>query len=723
MLTLLLGKSNIWLHGVGVGQVKFSQIAGVGCFVVACGSAQAQGPMVFSDELLLSLSTGTEQSVERAPSVATVITADLIRDMGATTMSQVLDTVPGLHVYPIYLTGMQAAYSIRGVHSSIGAEVLMLRNGIPIQQPSSGGRYNIFELPVHDIERIEVIRGPGSAVHGSEAFAGVINIITKDARSQGTQAGAISGSFDSHEVWLQHSDSLGKLDYRFNFEYTTTDGDPDRILNADLQTGLDPAFNSQASQAPGVMPTDKKYLNTSLVMAYKEWQVELWHWQVDESSMGPNATLALDSQGVGFDEYRALQLDVKHQHRYDDHWQFDSRYAFSEQQLVRHIVLFPPGAVLPINSDGNLDFKSPVGLVSFPDGMRGTPSGDIYNNLLDFSAIYSGFDEHRLRLGIGGNSTRFYSFGQKNFGPGVIDGTQPVVDGTLTYVDTAPGHFYDEAHKTRHRWYLSLQDEWQISPDWAFTGGVRYDHYSDFGDTTNPRLALVWATRHNLTTKMLYGKAFRAPSMNELYLRANPVNWGNSNLQPVTIDTVELVFDYDPTFDISTHLNLYYYEIEDAITYVLTDPTQNLSVAQNLGGQRGRGLEFDVQWQVSKRLQLDGSLALQDAELTLTHQHVPEAPRKQAFLAGLWRIAHPWSLYGQIKWIDDLPRAAADSRPQLAGHALINASLRYSPEPWQFAVLVKNLADKQAYDPSSGSIAEDFLKEGRSLALELRWDF
>ncbi|GAB6042124.1 hypothetical protein JCM17961_28000 [Endothiovibrio diazotrophicus] len=58
-----------------------------------------------------------------------------------------------------------------------------------------------------------------------------------------------------------------------------------------------------------------------------------------------------------------------------------------------------------------------------------------------------------------------------------------------------------------------LQDERAVAPDWQFTVGVRYDDYSDFGSTINPRLSLVWATDYDLSTKLLYGRAFRAPSL------------------------------------------------------------------------------------------------------------------------------------------------------------------------------------------------------------------
>ena len=79
-----------------------------------------------------------------------------------------------------------------------------------------------------------------------------------------------------------------------------------------------------------------------------------------------------------------------------------------------------------------------------------------------------------------------------------------------------------------------------LPSDWYLTAGVRHDQYSDFGGTTNPRLALVWDTAYNLTSKLLYGQAFRPPSFSELYNINNPVGQGNPNLKPETNQSVEL---------------------------------------------------------------------------------------------------------------------------------------------------------------------------------------
>ncbi len=117
-------------------------------------------------------------------------------------------------------------------------------------------------------------------------------------------------------------------------------------------------------------------------------------------------------------------------------------------------------------------------------------------------------------------------------------------------------------------WSLVAQDEWQIADDWQLTAGVRYDDYSDFGGTVNPRVALVWDINEQITSKLLYGKAFRAPNFAEQCTQNNPVVLGNKNLNPETINTFEWALDYRPFSSLRTAVNLYYYQINNLISAV-----------------------------------------------------------------------------------------------------------------------------------------------------------
>ena len=134
----------------------------------------------------------------------------------------------------------------------------------------------------------------------------------------------------------------------------------------------------------------------------------------------------------------------------------------------------------------------------------------------------------------------------KNYGPGVINGTPAVVGGTLTNVTGTSFAYLPNVHRTIGS--LVAQDEWQLADHWQLTAGLRYDHYSDFGGTFNPRVALVWDINEQLTSKLLYGKAFRAPNFAEQFTQNNPVVLGNRNLKPETINTYEWAFELPAIF-------------------------------------------------------------------------------------------------------------------------------------------------------------------------------
>ena len=173
---------------------------------------------IYGDSDFVSIATGSSQPIARAPAVATVITAAQIKEIGATDLDQILEIVPGLHVAKFF-QGYQPIYTIRGIYSDTNPQVLMLINGISITNLYLGNRSQVWGgMPVNDISRIEVIRGPGSALYGADAYAGVINIITKDATEiQGTELGARLGSYNSREVWLLHGGKYGGVDTRDAF--------------------------------------------------------------------------------------------------------------------------------------------------------------------------------------------------------------------------------------------------------------------------------------------------------------------------------------------------------------------------------------------------------------------------------------------------------------------------------------------------------------------------
>lgn len=146
----------------------------------------------FGSQAMISQATGYSMPLDKVPAIATIVTDEDIKNIGARNLAQALDPVPGLQV--VTGRGTNRLLSIRGIFADLGPDVLIKRNNVPISQ-GFFTTLNPFDLlPVNNIERIEIIRGPNSATDGADALAGVINIVTKPSTDyRGTEIGGPRG--------------------------------------------------------------------------------------------------------------------------------------------------------------------------------------------------------------------------------------------------------------------------------------------------------------------------------------------------------------------------------------------------------------------------------------------------------------------------------------------------------------------------------------------------
>lgn len=672
-------------------------------------------------QVQISIATGNSTPLDKAPATASVIYAAEIEAMGARTLDDVLETVPGLHVSLSSLSRLDSVYSMRGVHTGFNAQVLLLINGVPLQSTLQGGHPTMFRLPAASIARVEVMRGPGSAIYGADAYAGVINVITKDVSAvEGVQVAASSGSFGTREISLLGATTWNAVGISLDMVYRETDGDDSRRIDADFQTILDHSSGTHASLAPGPLSTRYHIIDSHLAFNTDKWQINLWNWLSQDAGVGAGAAQALDLQG--HDDNHLMMADATyHFTDGDGAWDNSARLNYLHSEHATEFNLLPAGTKLPIGSDGNINFVKPAGIVSFPEGLRGNPGQTTEDTQLEIVSIYQGWDKHRVRISLGSRQQAFDGNEAKNFGPGVIDGTQPVVGGTLTDVGGTPFIYLD--NRSRNLRFISLQDEWQLLSDLALTAGVRHDHYSDFGSTTNPRLALVWEVQDNLTTKLLYGSAFRAPSFSELYFKNNPVSLGNPDLKPEQIDSVELSFAYRINQNLQTNLTLFDYKAKKMIEFIADNGVTK--TAQNARDQNGSGYELEVNWKPLQQLRFGSSYSKQNATDSATHASIPDAPGSQFKLNLDWEFVHNWFLNSQVDWVGDRHRTLLDKRSPIDNYTWMNLTLRAKDivPDLDVSLAVRNVADADAREPSSGRIAHDYPLESRSAWIELKYSF
>lgn len=665
----------------------------------------------------VTIATGTATPLLKSAAVTTVITAEQIKSMGATELHQVLDTVPGFHASVESSTG-DVNYTVRGIRNATNSQLLVLLNGTRSTVPYLGSNMTGLELPIEAIQQIEVIRGPGSALYGADAFAGVINIITKKAKDiAGVNVGGRVGDHDTQSGWGQYGEQWAGWDVAASFQYQNTGGDQGRVLNKDRQTALDMAFDTDASHAPGSLNTRYTTYNGHLNLQRKHWDIGFWAFNAQSGLRAGNAG-ALDPKGnIAGEQYLA---DVRFSTEdWFEHWEFLAHGSYLRADFQAELQVFPDNAQLKIDENGNFvpGKKGDVGIRTFIDGVNANVGRVEEIPAFELSSIYKGWTDHLLRISTGIRFEKITPNDSRNFGNGVINGGSPsVITGTLTDITNTQYAYLPNTQRSILS--AAVQDEWQLADDWQLTAGVRYDHYSDFGSTVNPRAGLVWDINQKLTTKWLYGQAFRAPAFAEQGAQNNPVRLGNKNLEPETIQTYEWAFDYRPFSSLRTAVNLYYYQIEDLIALV-PDSGKTSSTFQNTGKQDGYGTEFEWHLQANAQWSLLGNYAWQKAINQQTNNRVSGVPEHQVYAAAVWQFLPKWQLQPQLNWIGSRINPIPENG-SLNDYQTIDFTLRGKKLYGQLnvAASLRNAFDATPSEPIAVKIGDNYPMPGRSFYLE-----
>ncbi|MDD1621585.1 MAG: TonB-dependent receptor [Methylococcaceae bacterium] len=670
--------------------------------------------LVYGDKNTVSIATGSPQALSRAPSTATVITAEDIAAMGATNLDEVLETVPGMHVSRSSIR-YASAYVIRGIGggSQTNPQVLVLQNGIPATTMYANDKgYAWFGVPVENIARVEIIRGPGSALYGADAYAGVINVITKTATDiAGTKLGARGGSFNTWNTWAQHGGKWGDVDVAAHLNIGATDGIKE-IIQTDAQTANDRRFGTHASLAPGPVNTGYDAIDSSLNLSYDKWRVRAAYKLRDNLETGAGISSALDPNSRGRAENISGDISWTDPQIARD-WSVGviaaMQYYASTQP--NNLQLYPPGTKL--------------GATTFPNGLIGGPNS--WERQLRFSgnATYSGFEGHSLRFGVGHDDLDLYrvktvnNFILSQTGAFELYGTGEATDITGIQPHIRP-------HRRQVN-YFYAQDEWNFARDWTLTAGVRHDRYSDFGDTTNPRVALVWDATVDLTAKLLYGQAFRAPSFAEQY-GTNPVVNGNPNLEPETIQTLEMAFSWQARRDTQVNLSLFHYQMKNIIRLVQNTAPAVGSTYHNTGNQHGNGLELETVWDANDALRLTGNYSYQQSIDDVTRRDTGYAAHHHIYARADWRFYEQWAFSTQLNWVGERKRSTGDNRAQIPDNTTLDLTLRstLAKNQWDLAASVRNLFDATVLEPSLApgtAIPNDLPMAPRSFYLQASYRF
>jgi iron complex outermembrane receptor protein len=558
-------------------------------------------------------------------------------------------------------------------------------------------------IPSSVIDRVEIIRGPGSALFGADAAAGVINVITKTAGNiEQNEIGLRSGSFNTNTGWLQYGNRWNGFDFGLTINLSTTDGH-DPLVESDGQTQQDLALGSSASLAPGNAPFGWNSQDIRFSVAKDDWRVRVDYMKQSDLEIGLTGAGVLDTLTKAEDSRFNLDL-LYNNPDFSDTWGINAelRYQDIDYSSGDGFQERPPGA---FNGD-------------YPQGVINQMQSAERRLNIETSALYTGIADHALYLGIGYTWQDLYFVKQLiNMGIGP-DGQSLTPGSPLVDVSDTPYAFAPE--KTRTIRYLFLQDIWALNNDWKLTAGVRYDNYSDFGDTLNPRLALVWRINDRLTSKLLYGRAFRPPSFQELFSQTS-YSQPNPDLDPEQSETSELILSYMPSKDLTIGFNLYNLKQSDFIRAIPIPGEQDRQF-QNTGKHSIHGFEIETKWQATDNLRLSANYTKRNPDNN--QFRAIDEPKQDAYLRLDWSFNPKWNCNLQTHWISDRERSSSDPRPSLDDYSITDTTLRYTAtNAWELAFSIRNLFDEDAREYTAPSVPNDLLLPERSFYAQIQYKF
>lgn len=673
---------------------------------VLCGPSAAQEhtsedlTSAYGSSEVISLATGYERALFDAPVTASIISRDEIQQSGARSLAELLERVPGYYITSNDARSTQI--TVRGLTQ----RVLILVNNLPLYQGFLNATQTLHDVLLFDVERVEITRGPGSALYGADASAGIVNLITRTAATGPlAEVGALGGNLDSLGAYGLYGTPVREMDLRLYGAYYETDFS-DRLLQADAQTNFDWLLNTGASLAPGPINASRRVIEARANLAGEIWALRASYRDEFDFETGTGLTFALDPTGT-YDS-RVSTIELVHQSNPSPNWTLRGYLAGIEIEQRANLHPYPAGAFRGL----------------FPDGVRQEFDVGETRYRGELSGTYGGFRAHTLLLTVGGFTAEYDTWTDaRNY---IV--RRGVVVPTPTF-DVGAGVNDPEiiGDATRDVWYTVVQDEWTPVSDWTFTLGLRFDEYSDFGSTVNPRAAVVWSPSSHTSVKLLYGTAFRPPSIVELQSNGTYAALGNLNLNPVELAMTELSLTHRRA-SFSTSIGAFQYRQDDLVQTVASANSPTGIMFVNRDSDQGWGAETSVEVRPSERFAMEAHYTYQThTGSTADNANAQQAPRHQVSLALKGTPWPNWRADAFVLGILDRRRASLDPRPDPPDYALVNLMLERVNLPGEIdaSLAIHNLFNRTIDDPSDSAavLAADIPVPGRTWLAQLRKRF
>lgn len=638
--------------------------------------AQERGPDpgTYLDSLLnIKINTAAKhwQTSTEAPASITIITSSDIEQYGYRTLDEALARVRGLY------TTYDRNYTYIGIRgfsrpTDYNNRILLLLNGHVLNENFYGSALLGSEtaIALNSIDRIEVVRGPGSVLYGSGAMFSVINIITKTGRAlDGAHAAAEIGSFGRRAGSVSYGRKLeNDLDLAFSFSAERTDG----------QDLFFPEF-ADDNEARGFARN-------------MDW----------EQSLGTLASLSwntLSLEGFYSDREKGIPTASYGTIFGDPRGQTSDRRGFITLKYDKE--LSPSRGIM---ARGYYNWYHYSGTYPYESLLQDATAGRWFGGEVQYRWDPSA----SRRLIFGAEAGHNFRADYRSH------------EGGITYFDdNFPFSLYS----------LFTQGEFQISEELLLTIGLRLDHHSTIQTSFVPRASLVYTTDGAGTIKLLFGDAFRNPNMYELnYEDFQSGFLSNRGLRSEHIRTFELVWEKRFGEFFHSAASLYHYRMKDLIDQVL-DPANLMLQHRNIADVVASGGEWELGFRFNPSLHGYVNMGYQRAEAGTSGVELTNSP-SHLVRAGL---AHPLTPYASLayEWQYQSRRATVmgSFTPPFS---TFDAILRVHPfksesdvstslmERVEVAFLVKNLFGRTYSMPAGFEHRQvSFQQDGRTYALRV----
>lgn len=456
--------------------------------------------LFFASEEITVTATKHKQTVVEAPATVRIITAEQIKERGYFTLEEALSDLPGTQFRNII--GFNSYVFLRGVPSQNNL-ILVLVDGIQINELNSGGFYGGGQFNLFNVKRIEIVYGPASALYGTNAISGIINVITNDPKDiEEFHASILLGNFGTRNVDFRYGHYNQENDFGLSVS-----GMFKQSEKADL--GGEKGDNNWTNE----MENFEDDLSFDGKLTYKNFSFGLV-FQDKQSSRTTNYRTVNNKyldHGTRW-HIRFINGYLKHYYDAYERWSLSSQLYFRNATVMDNTIAY-------IDTSAQVGYYRPNDLIGFESIIDYTPSEKL--NLI------GGIVVENENLAEGFSKTWSDSPDEKPPTP-----PKPNMENNSLQS-------------------LYLQIQFLLLESVQLTTGVRFDNSSVYDQVLTPRMSLVY-NENRLTAKLLYTEAFRAP-------KPWDYNWGDKNpdLEPEWMKSVEVFLAYNILDDLRVEAAVY----------------------------------------------------------------------------------------------------------------------------------------------------------------------